>query len=227
MRSAIWLLAGVLVTAGLAATAQANFITNGDFSNGLTGWSTWVQRDDYAGVTGQFLIDVPAAQELRLRGYSYNGGVYQVVPVPIGVPLTIDGVWRTVGAVADAQWAELVIYEGNTPPIAGTDTLAGRVIFKNSTFASDTGGRTTGWGVSEAFEPLSSATVVNRPTRAPLGTGSTTGFVTVILKAGSIHAGVNTNKVVRWDNIVLTPEPASLMLLGLGCLAVARRRRHA
>lgn len=87
MRSAIWFLAGVVVTAGLAATAQANLITNGDFSNGLTGWSQWVQRDDYAGVTGQFLIDVPtAAQELRLRGYSYNGGVYQVVPVPIGVP---------------------------------------------------------------------------------------------------------------------------------------------
>jgi hypothetical protein len=187
-----------------------NFIVNGDFSNGLTGWTVWTER-------GDLLVDVAgASNELRMRGTNYNGGVYQVVTVPADVALSFDGYWRTPTFLANEQWGEVIVRNGNNPPINGQDVTT-PVAFKNDTWTS-----TSGWdGIISQTAP-----VTNNPNAGPLGPGgSSLGVITVILKAGSVVDG--TTNVLRWDNIVLTPEPATLALTLIGITVLPGRRRRA
>src|SRR5690606_12010526 len=78
--------------------AQAELLVNGDFSSGLAGWTTWVQRND----GGNFSVAANGGF-LEQRGNSYNGGVYQVVAVPTNIPLTLTGGWQSNPTVASEQ----------------------------------------------------------------------------------------------------------------------------
>src|SRR5690606_12982960 len=74
MKSCAHMAALSILALGIAAPAQANFLTNGDFSGGLSNWNIWVERDDFSGNTGQFEVDIPGAGDVRIRGWSFNGG---------------------------------------------------------------------------------------------------------------------------------------------------------
>lgn len=213
MRIVFAALAAVSVLAG---AAQANLLANGDFTDGLNGWTIWTQRND----GGNFSVAVNAGL-LEQRGDSYNGGVYQVVAVPPNVPLLIDGGWLSNPTVASEQWAEVIVVEGNSPPLDGMD-VTGPLVFKNDTF----GGDVNGW--IGAFADTSP--VVNDPTAGPLGSGSPSGFVTVILKSGSINPG--TLNGVDFGGVTLNaviPEPSAWALAVAGALTLAawRCRRKA
>jgi hypothetical protein len=73
--------------------------------------------------------------------------------------------------------------------------------------------------------------VANDPLGGPLGSGSPSGFVTLILKSGSI--GVGTLNGVDFGDLSLTaviPEPSSMALVAAGAAAAPfvwrlRRRR--
>lgn len=214
MKATVWCLAVFAPLAFSPAISQANLLVNGDFSNGLTGWTIWTQRND----GGNFNIQVNNGI-LEQRGNSYNGGVYQVVNVPPNVPLSIDGFWSSTPSVPSEQWAEVIVLEGNNPPQNNVDVLA-PLIYKNDTF----GGSVNGWsGIISQTSP-----VTFNPTGGPLGAGSPSGVVTVLLKSGSI--GVGTLNGANFDNIVLIPEPSTTALALAALLAAvslsARRHRR-
>jgi hypothetical protein len=195
----------------LASAARAELLVNGDFTAGLTGWTIWTQRND----GGNFSINAGSGV-LEQRGNSYNGGVYQVVAVPPNVPLTLSGGWISNPTVASEQWAEVIVVEGNSPPVDGADVL-GPLIYKNDTF----GGAPGGWSGDFA----STSPVANDPFGGPLGAGSPSGFVTVILKSGSINAA--TLNGVDYGGVSLTavvPEPGSFAIVGTGVLVLAALR---
>ncbi|MEX2186595.1 MAG: PEP-CTERM sorting domain-containing protein [Pirellulales bacterium] len=208
-------LAALAVVISLGGSALGELLVNGLFLDGLTGWTQWTQRND----GGNFTVAVNNGV-LEQRGDSYNGGIYQVVAVPANVPLTIDGAWQSNPTVASEQWAEVIVVEGNNPPVDGQD-VTGPLIFKNDTFGGDVGG----WFGAFA----GSSPVANDPFGGPLGAGSPSGFVTVILKSGSINPG--TLNGVDFFGVALNavvPEPSSVALLaaaGAAFAPIVLRRR--
>lgn len=187
----------LFATAGLPG--HVNWLSNGDFSDGLNGWTPWTQRDD----AGDFSVSVSDGV-LQHRGSSYNGGVWQVAEVPIGLPLAIDGHWASEPTVPLEAWAEVIVIDGMHPPADGLDVTS-PVIYRNDTFFT-----AGGWN-----GPISlTSPVVSNPTGGPLGSGSATGRVTVILKSGSTGSG-NLNGV-NWNGMFLIPEPTALVLFAIG-----------
>ena len=113
---------------------------------------------------------------------------------------------------AQNAWAEVIIVEGNNPPTDGVD-LQGPLIYKNDTFG---GGPT--WDGQISTDP-------NNNQGAAPGTGmfaTASGTITLVLKTGN-GSGASGS---YFDDVSITPEPASLAMLGLGAAPLVLRRRR-
>jgi PKD repeat protein len=161
-------------------------IVNGDFADGLTGWSTWEQRGSLAPqvVNGQ----------LQLAARDFNAGVYQRFATGgAGTALRVDGFWSSDPTIANAQWAEVLVINGDRQPQNGEDIHAGQadvvLLYKNDTWTTP-----GGW---------------SGPLRDTAPVGGDGGFVaagaeaTLVLKAGSITGSMTG---VRLDDIMLTAD---------------------
>jgi len=114
-RGAVGTSSAVTVSVG-AGSPPSNRLGNGDFSQGLTGWSTWTER-------GTLQTSVANGQ-LHLSGTSHNGGVYQTFPTGgAGKTIQIDGFWAS-GPNAPIQWAEVLVINGSGLPVNGLDLKA-------------------------------------------------------------------------------------------------------
>ncbi|MCH8923969.1 MAG: PEP-CTERM sorting domain-containing protein [Planctomycetes bacterium] len=221
-RVIVAILAAFTLTSAIAPDAAhaVNLLTNGDFSaspDPLEGWTIWSQRGDVGGSFTPQVVD----GVLHLRGTNFNGGVFQVVDVPPNVPLTVDGFWQSNPTVANYQWGEVIVVEGdvvadNVAPANGQDVTT-PLIFKNHTFDGD--------GAWDGTISLT-ATQTNDPTGGPLGAGSPSGKVTVILKAGNLGGNLSGT---NFDNIELNapiPEPSTALLFVVGSAVLMLRRRR-
>jgi PKD repeat protein len=171
-------------TITVSSPPSGNLVTNGDFSQGLNGWTPWRER-------GAPTASASSGQ-LRVSGGGYNGGVYQRFATGgAGTTVTIGGFWATDPAVASAQWGEVLVIDGARLPIDGQDVAAGQadvvLVYKNDTWASP-----SGWsgGMSQTA-PV-----------AHLGSFVAAGAVaTIVLKSGNVP-GVTTG--VRFDDILVS-----------------------
>lgn len=157
-------------------------IANGDFSNGLTGWSTWTERYHLSAV-----VQNGAA---KLSGTDINGGIYQQFQTGgAGTRIDISGFWQTDPSVPNAQWAEVLVINGSRLPQNGSDVNAGQsdvvMIYKNDTWVSG-----SGW--SGAFDQTSPVVNLGRFTAA----GDT---ATIVLKSGNIQGVGQTG--VKFDSV--------------------------
>jgi hypothetical protein len=215
-------LLGVLAVAVFATTAQGALWYE-NFEDGLNGWSIWTERGSATsaavdetpdlGDPPNTPLDLPNDVMAKVGGNSYNGGIYTTVSgLPNGIPLKIDGWWRIVsGFGGNSSWAEVIVIPDSTPPPPqdGSDyNVAANLEYKTDDFDPAGPGEGTFSGTAE---------VTNDGWFGPLSTGT----VTVILKVGN-GSGLTE---VAFDDIIITPEPSSALLLGLPALALLRRRR--
>jgi PKD repeat protein len=115
----------------------SNLVTNGDFSNGLTDWNTWVERGS--------LNETVNNGALHVQSSDHNGGMWQQFSTGgSGTVIDITGWWASNPTVASYQWAEVLIINGSRTPVNGQDVNDGQLdvvmIYKNDTWTS-----TSGW----------------------------------------------------------------------------------
>jgi hypothetical protein len=208
---------GVLVLLALLAivpAASASVLVNGDFSAGVTGWTQWRApwgSTENWGVT----TSGPTQPEGTLSGGGGQGsfGWYQVVAIPAGTLVSVTADWK--GNIGGAGWAEIDLYSDSN---AGAN-WGGRADVGN---ANDIAFKKDSWGMNPpttwGWQPAALSP-------HPSGNGGvvlSAGYVCVAVKLGASGQPLGSLSV---DNIVLTPEPASLLLLGIPLVFV--RRRHA
>lgn len=212
MRALVCLVSLLAIT---AAASGANLLVNGDFSAPEpAGWSRWgAPWGNYAdwtiaGGTGKVTLPGPGTWN------SY--GWYQAVAVPAGTVCNVSGRWQ--GDVDPFAWAEVMLF--SVP--AGTD--AATIVNKLDTGAAgDIAAKKDGWGLNAPavwqWAPISGAPHGNA------GTVVSQGLVVVGTKLGTGDWNPNHDMLfVEFDELVLTPEPATALLLGLA-LPLLRRRR--
>jgi hypothetical protein len=169
---------------GTAVPDEAPVIDNGDFEDGLNGWSTWVQR---GALTPQV-----ANGQLRLAAPNYNGGVYQRIQTGgAGTTVSIDGFWASDPTIANTQWVEVLVINGGRQPRDGEDIHAGQadvvLLYKNDTWATP-----GGW--SGSLRSTAPVAAVGEFVAAA-------SEATLVLKSGSVSASVSG---ARFDDIVVT-----------------------
>jgi hypothetical protein len=188
-----------------------NLLINGDWGTGdETGWTRWgspwgsVQSWDVT-------YNGPTPPEGTASVSSGSIGWYQVVPAASPGLFSVSADWA--GSL-NSGWAEIMLFEVT----AGTseEDIVSRIDMGN---ASDILYKKDSWGLNPPdtwdWEPaeLSIANVVTDIFASE--------WVVVALKVGSGGGGATCS----FDNIILTPEPTGLALLGLGSFALLRWRR--
>lgn len=125
----------LLVTGGLALlafplAAQADsspyLVFAEDFETpGLPGWNFWVSSGEGSVQSGpeQPNLGSTAPNNDLLAGFfaapgeNFVGGIWTTVPVPLGIPLIIDGFWRSDGSAQMSLFA--YDYDGTNAPVSG------------------------------------------------------------------------------------------------------------
>ena len=178
-------------TIGVTLTVSGsggNLITNGDFSNGTTGWTKWTQRGNFTPTVTNGKLDVQSSD--------VNGGMWQQFNTGgSGQTIDISGFWASNPTVANASWSEVLIINAGWTPTNGSDVNSGQsnviMIYKNDTFTT-----TGGW--SGDMDQTAAVTNVGSFTSA----GST---ATILLKTG--NSGGTTTGTLFDDIVVGDPGP--------------------
>jgi hypothetical protein len=207
-------LVGLVLAMAAPAFAQ-NMLVNGDFSSGdETGWARW--RAPWGSTENWSVADTDGMNgpEGELYGAGGNGsfGWYQIVPTFISETVRLDAIWR--GDIGGAGWAELMLF---SVPVG---TLEADIVTRLDTGAAgDIAYKKDSWGMNPPtawdWQPASASP-------HPSGNGGVIhniGWIVVGMKLGGFPMNW-----AQFDNIVLTPEPTTLLLLGIPAIFLRRRR---
>ncbi|MCE5184615.1 MAG: carbohydrate binding domain-containing protein [Planctomycetaceae bacterium] len=176
----------VLFLAGLAMTANANLLTNGDFNTGdFSGWWTWSPD--------------PATQSISIETvYTYDSTSCAKM-----VSAT-DGAWQQLGQdfsiMPSTTYALSFMYDAAQWAGAGVAVKYFDASWNYLSYDWYSLANTTGW------------TSWNGSFTTPAGTG----YAEVRFDEGSWGT-------MYIDNVVVAPEPATLLLLGAGGLLFRKR----
>jgi hypothetical protein len=186
------------------ANAQ-NLLVNGDFSTtDESGWTRW--NSPWG---GGFAWDASIGTGI-LQTNTGSFGWYQAITTKPGKIYTITADFSGAG---DLNWVECLFFNDDGRTVY--DQLDAPV---NSAIIA----KVDGWGMNGGM-PFGPAPITNfyypsgLKTNQILATGTT---MYVGLKAGSGGQGT----YATFDNVTVTPEPATIALLGLCALTLLRRR---
>jgi hypothetical protein len=193
----------------IASVASANLVVNGDFSAGADGWTPWGSTWG----TGVWSIEDGKA---RITGTG-SRGLLQAIPTVPGNSYTITADWAVTG---NLHWGEILFFNDDgramMTQLDGSGMVQGSIITK-----------VDGWGMNGQTTPGFPA-LVPAMTEAYWFPGGN--FTNTVVATGdhmivSIKAGTAEGNVDYWaDNIVVTPEPVTALLIGVSMLLVRRRR---
>jgi hypothetical protein len=215
----LWGSGALVLLLALTAPAQAAYLWFENFEDGMAGWTKWEQRVTVSasGAVAEppTLGDIQPqsganAMVARTGGSNYNGGYFTVVSgLPTNTVLTIDGFFRHASTFqTNKDWEEVQVIEGALNYTPGSD-ITGNLEYKHDSY----GGRGN-FGNSQLSVLCA---VVND---GDFTTAS--GTVTVVIKYGNTTG--STQIWAEYDDLHITPEPATLLLLGLPALFLRRRR---
>lgn len=198
------------VLAVVSAASGANLVVNGDFSNGLNGWTQW------AAPRGSYTIEVDPMNELHLNAIGTSMGVAQEIATVPGKAYTITADWSGAGSL---HWVELLLVNDD-----------GRSLYDQMDAPANASviSKIDGWGMNGGvagggpgqLEPAAVAKFWY-----PSGPLTNTIIATGTKMIVGLKAGAADSSNAWFDNVVVTPEPATLALLALPMLLI--RRRHA
>lgn len=182
----------------VGSAAKANILTNGDFSNGLTGWWTWTPNSAAQSVTVAGGVATIVNADTTGAGDAHLG---QNPSTSSGAVLTLSFYFKATdvaGGGYAGEGAGLEFYDASNNWIS-------EGVWEN---LWDTTSYTSNW------VPITLTAVA-----AP----SNVSYVQVLF---DLWAGGGGSSTMLVEGANLTPEPATMVLLGLGGL-LAIRRKHA
>jgi hypothetical protein len=204
---------GSLALLVIAAQASAvNLVVNGNWSTGdATGWTQWSANrgNPVWSVDATTGATAPPSGKLNAPGNNGNPsfGWYQIVAVPIGETATLDGMWK----LDHVGWCE---YDLFTQATNSGSAAASRI---DGGAAADIAFKKDG---NSSLPSFMSARLTTNSGFNGGSVASSLGYVVIGLKLGTTDA----NSTAWFDDITLTPEPVSALLLGLPMLLIRRRR---
>lgn len=200
----------LLLVVAIAVPASANMVVNGDWSTGdETGWTQW-NAPWGPGVTWSVdLGDGNPAPAGKLVTSNSSFGWYQAITVVPGNSYTITADWKGT----NIGWIEVLFFndDGRSVYDQLDAPLAGSLIAKR-----DAGG--LGGGPNFGWQSILNS---QQNPNTIVATGTT---MYVGLKVGAVPGYGGPDATGLFDNIVVTPEPATMLLLGLPALFLRRRR---
>ena len=216
MRTTLFVMA---VLAIVSAANGGNLITNGTFDTGdESGWTRWTagRGTVHWDITG----DTSAAPEGKLSastgGYP-SFGWYQIVQAAAGTPLKLSGQW----SLSNPGWAEIDFKTYSSLPSDATIKNDLDANIKTADVAWKCNGMT---GKTAGYPELVNVGNIGF-TGGNGGVLTSKGYAVVLLKLGGMQ-GQGDTTTAYFDNITLTPEPASLALLLLAAPLLSRRTRR-
>lgn len=206
MRTLVCLLS---VLAIATAANGANLVVNGDFSDGETGWTEWASP---WGIGDSIVED----GMVKITGQGSRGYVQPIATTP-GQDYTITADWAANGQL---HWGEVLFFNDD-----------GRAIYDQLDQPNNSSVivKVDGWG-------MNGGATVGFPSLVPAMSGdywypagiftntvkATGNLMWVSLKGGASDQGGAIQYFA--DNVVVTPEPVTALLLGLSLVLVRRHR---
>lgn len=191
----------VLFVAGLLSTVNAALlpVMNGGFENGTTGWTTnLIGPDSTIAVSTQSPYEGAFSAKLVTNwqgGTGVKAEINQTVTGLTGGTSYDFNFWaKGLMGTGGVAWAQIKWFNASNAEVGGT-------------------------GLINVFAGLSNTTYQQKGGTYIAPAGTATAQVSIRLEGGAM-AALNTLYI---DNVV-TPEPASLVLLSLGALVLRRRK---
>jgi MYXO-CTERM domain-containing protein len=243
---------GLLACLAVASTASAvELITNGTFDSDTSSWNfisagqndtnpVWHTFTSVAGgVSGN------AGRIYINKNKAIDTFAYQVVTVPFSGTAVLTGSWKLDGA-GGSPWAGAFLFASDgTDPVTQLNTLINPILRgqqPNPQPRSNTDGKivaaaddhsnSAGFTLWDTFANYADNVHALHPADFAFGserqTKAFTAGQTVIVGMYFLDAPTGANsEYAYFDNIslALTPEPAAIVLLGLGAIPLLRRRR--
>lgn len=192
------------------SVVQAEYVVNGDFSAGSTGWTT-VQSGDGV-VTYPNLLDVVGSYD-GVTDYSFNGASQVITVFDDGpITLTFDLVRYTSD---DYEWYDIpyVMIDGNVYVL----NIDGTVDWLTS-FEEDNMGVWYFVG-GDAVQDVNNDTAILTPITYAVDLGMGPATFTIEIGVFSADSWFGPG-YAQFDNISVVPEPATVVLLGLGVAGI-------
>lgn len=192
------------------AVLGSDLLTNGDFEDGETGWTTWRAdwgTNDVCDFNNPNVSPMGGTRCLRLGNSVTNSsfGVYQQVAVTPGKTYRLDCEWKGK-RLGTSNWWEVILVDG---PFDMDQADNGPIVEKNYMFAYDDVtygfpgaiGTSFGWiWTHNQYAPPKDQVDWNHRRGRRKATGN---IMTVILKAGSYDDDPTTGVEAYFDNVTL------------------------